>query len=163
MPPNTPHLVSGIVKFPVTLNLVEGATVTVKNTRLDETLSTTTNSSGEYALDLANYTGAWTDGDAITVKASLGQRIQTTETTATGGSTTVNFTMTITKFPVKEVGQESMIVYTDNIALDKDVTITYNTNGTRKKVIYNYGNFTKTIYFTYDSKRRPIGQSEVVE
>ena len=68
----TPYPISGIVYDIDGSSVVEGATVTVYNETTGEELSesVTTNSNGEYTVDLANFPSGYSDGDVIVVKAT---------------------------------------------------------------------------------------------
>lgn len=47
-----------------------GISVIFTHTSTSETISTTTNSSGQYTINLSNMTNSWSVGDAFTVKSS---------------------------------------------------------------------------------------------
>ncbi len=76
--PKSSHQILGKVYDP-DINLLEGATVLLTHVSSEETLPTTTNSSGEYILNLKNLT-SWAVGDSITLKASKTKYGQKTET-----------------------------------------------------------------------------------
>ena len=68
MPPLTSHQIIGIV-YDADRNKLDGATVLLTHVSSKETLTATTNSSGEYMLNLKNLS-TWSVGDEVTVKAS---------------------------------------------------------------------------------------------
>lgn len=70
--PSTPYPISGTVSDNSS-TLLNGVLVSVVNTESNEELTTTTNSIGEYAVDLANLTSGYTIGDKISVYASYGR------------------------------------------------------------------------------------------
>jgi len=69
----TPYPISGII-YDSDNNVINGVTVSVINTSSNEELTTTTNSSGEYVIDLANLTSGYMDGDIISIYSSYGRR-----------------------------------------------------------------------------------------
>jgi len=88
----TPYPIGGTVKDIDASTLVEGATVIVKNATKGTQLSTTTNSIGEWLIDLANFTGAtpYADNDVIYVIIDYPNRYEhyrTTVDTAVGAET----------------------------------------------------------------------------
>ena len=86
--PKSSHQILGKV-YDADVNLLEGATVLLTHVSSEETLPTTTNSSGEYILNLKNLT-SWAVGDSITLKASktkYGQKTETLIVTSSPGDT----------------------------------------------------------------------------
>jgi len=80
----TPYPISGVVYDTDNSTVVELATVLAYNQTNNESLSVTTNSSGEYSLDLANYDTDWTAGDVIFISAFIGQKSVDYRTTVSG-------------------------------------------------------------------------------
>jgi len=68
-----PYPISGII-YDSDSEVLNGVTVSVINTDSNEELTTTTNSSGEYILDLANLTSGYRNGDLISIYSSYGRR-----------------------------------------------------------------------------------------
>jgi hypothetical protein len=53
-------------------NNIANATITLKNLNSGETLTTTSNSSGQYVFDCANFESGWYDGDEIQLYTTEG-------------------------------------------------------------------------------------------
>lgn len=66
-----PFIVNGTITDSGSAN-PSGAPIIIRNDRTVETISITTNSSGEYVGDLANLTNGWNVGDQVTVIARFG-------------------------------------------------------------------------------------------
>lgn len=64
----TPYPVSGKV-YDVDRTVEGDVTVKLTNSRTGDTLSQTTNSSGEFVFDLANFTNSYVDNDLILIQA----------------------------------------------------------------------------------------------
>ena len=162
--PKVPHQVYGTVKFYGTNQVVEGATVIVTDTTLDESISGTTNSSGQYLLNLTALEGTWSQGDGLSVLASIGNRSKTETTTVSGGANQVNLVLDITTYPdYLDKSPEQPIVFVAKDIMDVDKTYTRNSTGRVTKEVDSYGKFTLTKYFKYDSKGRVINESWVIE
>ncbi len=63
-----PHAIYGVVSVSGG-QTIGNATVTLKNSRTDATISTTTDALGHYQADLSSMSGGYQVGDVITVKA----------------------------------------------------------------------------------------------
>ena len=88
------HIISGKV-FDIYGNILEGATVTITHPTIKPVLTETTNSKGEYILNLNGLNTQWTVGDTITIKGTKsteGTKSITT-TIIEGGSQTQNITL----------------------------------------------------------------------
>ena len=68
--PVTPYLVSGRVRDRLG-NLLSGATITLTHSSINPVLSITTNSKGEYILNLGDLASQWIRGDTITLFSSV--------------------------------------------------------------------------------------------
>ena len=88
------HIVSGKV-FDLFGNLLSGATVTLTHPSITPSLSKTTNSKGEYIINLASLSSQWSVGDSISIVASkTAEGTKTISTTIQGtGGQTVNLTL----------------------------------------------------------------------
>ena len=166
--PQTPHQVYGTVKFSGTNQLVEGATVVVTDTTLDESVSGVTNSSGQYLLNLSKLKSAWSQGDGLSIEATISNRSKTDTTTISGGANHVNLVLDITTYPdYTDKTPEQPISFSALDIMDSDKTFTWGTSGNSNnriiKEVANYGKFTITKYFKYNSSGRPINESRVVE
>ena len=157
--PTTPHIVNGTVNFSGTSQAVASATVSLVHT--NGTLSTTTNASGQYILNLSGLS-SWISGDSITVTASIGNRSKATTTTVTGGGTVINFVLDITTYPNYNFQTEEAVAFNALDLMDVDKIFTYSNNRITKEVA-NYGKITITKYFKYDSTGRVINENRVIE
>lgn len=83
--PATPYPISGIVYAPDNTTAVNGAKVVAYNSTSGEATATTSNSSGEYIVDLANLTSGYDSGDVIYLSAFTGRRSVDYRTTTTAG------------------------------------------------------------------------------
>lgn len=87
MPPRTSHLINGKV-YDIYGIALEGATVVLTHSS-EETITKTTNSAGEYQMNLGVLT-SWTQGDALSIKGSKtgeGTKTETTTISSGGGQT----------------------------------------------------------------------------
>lgn len=94
--PASSHPVTGIVRD-ADSNLLDGASVVVTHSSSEETLSATSNSAGEYMVNLKNLT-TWSVGDALSItssKSTFGTKTETT-TISSAGSTEQNITLAYT-------------------------------------------------------------------
>ena len=66
--PRTPYGLSGLI-YDINSTVIDGATVKATNTRTEDITTTTTNSLGQYTLDLANFTSVYATNDIIFVQA----------------------------------------------------------------------------------------------
>ena len=64
--PQLPYILNGIV-YDSEGNSLNNVGITILNESSDAELTTTTNGSGQYAIDLANFSGGYLSGDKITV------------------------------------------------------------------------------------------------
>ncbi len=92
--PISSHQVSGLVKDRHG-TLVVGATVTITHSSIEPVLSETSNSAGEYIINLSGLDSQWTSGDSISVKATTSTqgRITVTTTIQGVGGQTVNLSL----------------------------------------------------------------------
>jgi hypothetical protein len=76
--PSETFPVSGHLYLEDSVTVCEGGIITAFNNETEEEILTTstTNSLGEYTLDLANFLSGWTAGDYIVLKATKGNKIQ---------------------------------------------------------------------------------------
>lgn len=75
---STPYPVTGII-YSLDGSIAEAsATVTAINTSTGERTSETTNSDGQYILDLANFASGYSDGDSVVIRATNGTNSVTT-------------------------------------------------------------------------------------
>ncbi|MBW6469624.1 MAG: hypothetical protein K0A90_00200 [Methanosarcinaceae archaeon] len=93
--PASPYPISGVVYEIDTSTVKASATVIAYNQRTTETVTVTTNSSGEYSLDLANLSSGYNSGDVIFISAYFGNesidyRTTTSASDTVGGSETKN-------------------------------------------------------------------------
>lgn len=76
----TPYLVYGTLYENDGSTPDASASLTIKNETTSETLTTTTNSIGQYIFDCANFTSNYADGDYVTVtlneSGSVGQDLK---------------------------------------------------------------------------------------
>jgi hypothetical protein len=163
MPPKTPYQVYGTVKYSGTNQVVVGATVTVTDTTLNESTTGTTNSSGEYLVNLSDLDGTWSNGDGLSVTAALGNRSKTETTTISGGAKQVNLTMSITTYPdYTSLSPEQAVAFSAFDIMDVDKSFTYNSSKQVTKEVANYGKFTVTKYFTYNTDKTVANISIVI-
>ena len=83
--PTSAHIVTGIIFKSDNINRCDGATVSLTHT--NGTLSSTTNTSGEYQFNLADLS-SWSRGDTITItatKSKIGTKTLTTSISSGGG------------------------------------------------------------------------------
>ena len=96
MPEQIPYPVSGTVTK-ANGSVADGATVVLLNVELEETISTTTNSSGEYLLDLVNLTSDYAHSQYCYMIARYGSPTQYATATfivdTAAGSKEQNFTL----------------------------------------------------------------------
>ena len=152
--PNPNHNVIGKVYFPNTGQVVVGASVTVTDTTLNESLPVVTNSSGEYLVNLANLDSVWTAGNGLSVIATYGNRSKTeTGVISSAGSTVINLTLDITEYYDFSKDTRQAIIYNATDIMDVDKTFTRNSAGRVTKEVHNYGKFTLTKYFKYENNR----------
>lgn len=161
--PSSPHLVYGKVKLPGTNTYLEDVTVTVTDVTLDESLTVTTNASGEYTANLANMSGTWSSGDSLSVVATLGNRSKTMTATASGGSTRLDFTLAIETYPEYNLNTEEPISFSALDIMDCQKTFTYNSKKQVTKEVSDYGFVTITKYFKYNSDSTVASINVVVE
>lgn len=161
--PNIPYLVYGTVKFSGTNQVVSEATVTVTDVNLNQSVSATTNTSGAYQVNLADLTGAWSDGDSLTITAIYGYRSKTETSTISGGGQQVNLVLSITTYPVYNISTEHPISFNSLEIMDYDKAFTYNSKGQVTKEVANYGDFTVTKYFKRNSTGRVTYESRVLK
>ena len=72
--PRTPYLIAGIIYHTGGTVAVSGTVVVGVNARTGELIRTTTNASGEYILDAANFTSGFNNSDVILVQAGEEQK-----------------------------------------------------------------------------------------
>ncbi len=91
MPPRTSHLINGIV-YDIYGIALEGASVSIVHT--NGTLTATTNSTGQYTVNLSSLS-SWTRGDSLSITANkTGEGSKTIETTiSSGGGQTQHLTL----------------------------------------------------------------------
>ena len=87
--PITPYVVNGTA-IDGSSSVVSNTVVIAHNTTTDERTSTTTNSLGQFILDLANLTSGYSTGDAITVYIRNNGFVGETSFTLSGESYTAN-------------------------------------------------------------------------
>lgn len=94
MPEVTSHLVAGKVRD-IHGAVLANATVTLTHTSIEPVLTKTTNSSGEYSINLGRLDEQWTAGETITLLASKTAegRITLETTISSGGGQTHNLTL----------------------------------------------------------------------
>jgi hypothetical protein len=158
--PALPYLVSGTVKFSGTEQVVEGADISLVHA--NGTITGTTDSDGKYIINLAELS-SWTSGDSITVTARAGNRSKTETTTISGGGKWVNLVVDITSYPDYSLETKQGVNYNALDLMDVDKAYTYNADKTISKVIENYGKFTITRYFSYNSTKQVINENRIVE
>ena len=161
--PNTTHLVRGKVRFAGTNLVVDAATVVVTDTRLSQSVSATTNSDGEYVVNLANLTDTWITGDTISVKATLSNRTKTETKVTSGGGSEVNLTLDITIFHEFNKETEQAVSFNALDIMDRDLTITRNSSQRVTKQVEEYGFIKITKYFTLNSAGAVVNENRVVE
>jgi len=70
--PTTPYIIYGKINLNLSSGPATSNNVTLKNETTNETISTITNSNGQYIFDLANLTSGYTDGDFILIRGTGG-------------------------------------------------------------------------------------------
>ncbi len=88
------HLVNGKV-FDIYGVALAGATVTLTHDSITPSISETTDSNGQYIINLGKLSSQWSKGEGLTITASKsaeGTKTETTTITGTGGQT-VNITL----------------------------------------------------------------------
>lgn len=95
--PTLGHLISGKV-YDIYGSPLGGATVMVTHASISPALSATTNSSGEYIINLSGLESQWSVGDSISINATKTKEgtITETNTISSGASQTQNLTLTET-------------------------------------------------------------------
>ena len=95
--PALSHMIHGKVRDRLG-DILEGATVTVTHPDITPVLTKTTNSAGEYIINLSGLSSQWSVGDLLSVFATkTGEGQVTVEITIViGGTQTVNLTLTET-------------------------------------------------------------------
>lgn len=111
--PILPYPISGTI-LDVNSVAIENAIVEVYNLRNAEFISTKTDSSGGYIVDLANLTSDYVDNDLILVRAYKGGKLfkfkESEQTVDTGvGSLTVNLTL-IPEFPTQPKDNDDKVL-----------------------------------------------------
>lgn len=110
--PSSSYPISGVIKDIDNSTLLSGVTVTAYNDTTDEEISitSTTNSVGEYSLDLANLVSGYSNGDYVVLKATSGDKIQQ-----------YGFTVTSTGYEEHNL----VMTYQDVLSLIKGLLDTY--------------------------------------
>jgi len=90
---NLPFVISGVITDTDATN-PNGAKVILRNNTNGETTSTTTNSSGQYALDAANLTSGYLNTDSITIYCAWGLAAGESSFLISSDTHTANITLT---------------------------------------------------------------------
>ncbi len=148
--PNPSHNVRGKVILSGTNQPVNGATVTITDSTLGESLpATLTIANGEYMGNLSELDSAFSQGDTLSVTATYGNRSKTGTATISGGGTVINLTLDITSYPDYTLDTKQAVNINAKDIMDVDKTYTRNSNRQPIKIVENYGKFTVTKYITY--------------
>lgn len=85
-------------------------TVTVRNTTKNTWDKTTTESDGSFSIDLANFSGGYSNGDSLKIEAELGSFYQYTTSTVNTSLSGLDFSLTLTTETINRIIDKSRLM-----------------------------------------------------